>query len=73
MCHSNGLLLSQLGDLLRIFGPPLFVFQENPDISYAVKYEIKEGDCPVKSGKTWQECDYKDAEKAVRVLNFPRL
>ena len=37
---------------------------ENHDIFYAVKYQIKEGDCPVKSGKTWQDCDYKDAEKA---------
>lgn len=37
---------------------------ENHDIFYAVKYQIKEGDCPVKSGKTWQECDYKDEEKA---------
>lgn len=37
---------------------------ENHDIFYAVKYQIKEGECPVKSGKTWQDCDYKAAEKA---------
>ncbi|XP_023606268.1 kininogen-1-like, partial [Myotis lucifugus] len=34
------------------------------DIFYSVKYEIKEGDCPVQSGKTWQDCDYKEAEQA---------
>ncbi|XP_075859287.1 kininogen-1 isoform X1 [Microcebus murinus] len=36
----------------------------NPDIFYSFKYQIKEGDCPVQSGKTWQDCDYKDAAKA---------
>nr|KAF6378572.1 kininogen 1 [Myotis myotis] len=25
---------------------------------------MKEGDCPVQSGKTWQDCDYKEAEQA---------
>nr|KAF6378573.1 kininogen 1 [Myotis myotis] len=34
------------------------------DIFYSVKYEMKEGDCPVQSGKTWQDCDYKEAEQA---------
>ncbi|XP_059543314.1 kininogen-1-like [Myotis daubentonii] len=34
------------------------------EIFYSVKYEIKEGDCPVQSGKTWQDCDYKDPEQA---------
>ncbi|XP_015455372.1 kininogen-1 isoform X2 [Pteropus alecto] len=37
---------------------------ENPDIFYSLKYQIKEGDCPVQSGKTWQDCDYKDSEQA---------
>ncbi|XP_023606248.1 kininogen-1 [Myotis lucifugus] len=36
----------------------------NENIFYSVKYEIKEGDCPVQSGKTWQDCDYKEAEQA---------
>ncbi|XP_005861491.2 PREDICTED: kininogen-1 [Myotis brandtii] len=35
-------------------------------IFYSVKYEIKEGDCPVQSGKTWQDCDYKEPEQAVK-------
>nr|XP_024645190.1 kininogen-1 [Macaca nemestrina] len=34
------------------------------DTFYSFKYEIKEGDCPVQSGKTWQDCDYKDAAEA---------
>ncbi|NP_000884.1 kininogen-1 isoform 2 precursor [Homo sapiens] len=34
------------------------------DTFYSFKYEIKEGDCPVQSGKTWQDCEYKDAAKA---------
>ncbi|XP_070262714.1 kininogen-1-like isoform X1 [Myotis yumanensis] len=37
---------------------------EDENIFYSVKYEIKEGDCPVQSGKTWQDCDYKEAEQA---------
>ncbi|XP_021111570.1 kininogen-1 isoform X3 [Heterocephalus glaber] len=36
----------------------------NSDAFYSVKYEVKEGDCPVQSDKTWQDCDYKDAEEA---------
>ncbi|XP_053774175.1 kininogen-1 isoform X2 [Desmodus rotundus] len=31
---------------------------------YSIKYQIKEGDCPVQSGKSWQDCDYKEAEQA---------
>ncbi|XP_006762022.1 PREDICTED: kininogen-1 [Myotis davidii] len=34
------------------------------DIFYSVKYEMKEGDCPVQSGKTWQDCNYKEPEQA---------
>ncbi|CAO2631401.1 T-kininogen 2 [Lemmus lemmus] len=34
------------------------------DIFYSFKYQIKEGNCPVQSGLTWQDCDYKDAEEA---------
>ncbi|EPQ02833.1 Kininogen-1 [Myotis brandtii] len=41
---------------------------EDENIFYSVKYEIKEGDCPVQSGKTWQDCDYKEAEQAVSVM-----
>uniref|UniRef100_A0A8C8W5H2 Cystatin kininogen-type domain-containing protein n=1 Tax=Peromyscus maniculatus bairdii TaxID=230844 RepID=A0A8C8W5H2_PERMB len=31
---------------------------------YSFKYQIKEGDCSVQSGLTWQDCHYKDAEEA---------
>ncbi|XP_054567457.1 kininogen-1-like isoform X1 [Eptesicus fuscus] len=31
---------------------------------YSIKYEIKEGDCPVQSNKTWQDCDYKEPGQA---------
>uniref|UniRef100_A0A2K5D416 Kininogen 1 n=1 Tax=Aotus nancymaae TaxID=37293 RepID=A0A2K5D416_AOTNA len=34
------------------------------DTFYSFKYEIKEGDCPRQNGKTWQDCDYKDAAEA---------
>uniref|UniRef100_A0A8C3YN83 Thiol proteinase inhibitor n=1 Tax=Catagonus wagneri TaxID=51154 RepID=A0A8C3YN83_9CETA len=37
---------------------------DNPDTFYSFKYEIKEGDCPVQSDKTWQDCDYKDPVQA---------
>ncbi|XP_032338489.1 kininogen-1 isoform X1 [Camelus ferus] len=37
---------------------------DNPDTFYSFKYQIKEGDCPVQSDKTWQECDYKDSAQA---------
>uniref|UniRef100_A0A2K6EQJ6 Cystatin kininogen-type domain-containing protein n=1 Tax=Propithecus coquereli TaxID=379532 RepID=A0A2K6EQJ6_PROCO len=36
----------------------------NPDTFYSFKYQVKEGDCPVQSGKTWQDCDYKEAAEA---------
>ncbi|XP_007519825.2 kininogen-1-like isoform X2 [Erinaceus europaeus] len=31
---------------------------------YTFKYQIKEGDCSVQSGKSWQDCDYKDSAAA---------
>ncbi|XP_075823936.1 kininogen-1 isoform X1 [Microtus pennsylvanicus] len=34
------------------------------DTFYSFKYQIKEGNCPVQSGLSWQDCDYKDAEEA---------
>ncbi|XP_057596211.1 kininogen-1 isoform X2 [Hippopotamus amphibius kiboko] len=37
---------------------------DNPDTFYSFKYQIKEGDCPVQSNKTWQDCDYKDSAQA---------
>uniref|UniRef100_A0A8D2B4N9 Cystatin kininogen-type domain-containing protein n=1 Tax=Sciurus vulgaris TaxID=55149 RepID=A0A8D2B4N9_SCIVU len=36
----------------------------DPETFYSFKYQIQEGDCPVQSGKTWQDCDYKGAEEA---------
>ncbi|XP_032986991.1 kininogen-2-like isoform X2 [Rhinolophus ferrumequinum] len=55
---------NQSGNQFVLYRVTEVIKTENPDIFYAVKYEIKEGDCPVKSGKTWQDCDYKDAEEA---------
>ncbi|XP_004382306.1 kininogen-1 isoform X2 [Trichechus manatus latirostris] len=37
---------------------------ESSGTFYSFKYEVKEGDCPVQSGKTWQDCDYKEAAEA---------
>ncbi|XP_040108727.1 kininogen-1 isoform X2 [Oryx dammah] len=37
---------------------------DNPDIFYSLKYQIKEGDCPFQSDKSWQDCDYKDSAQA---------
>ncbi|XP_058411558.1 kininogen-1 isoform X1 [Diceros bicornis minor] len=37
---------------------------DDPDTFYSFKYQIKEGDCPVGNGTTWQDCDYKDSEQA---------
>ncbi|XP_055424769.1 kininogen-1 isoform X1 [Bubalus kerabau] len=37
---------------------------DNPDTFYSLKYQIKEGDCPFQSNKTWQDCDYKDSAQA---------
>ncbi|XP_037382488.1 kininogen-1 [Talpa occidentalis] len=31
---------------------------------YSFKYQVKEGDCPVQSGKSWQNCDYKQSADA---------
>lgn len=50
---------------------PCAVFQDNPDIFYSLKYQIKEGDCPFQSNKTWQDCDYKDSTQAVSMLTVP--
>ncbi|XP_016055669.1 PREDICTED: kininogen-1 isoform X2 [Miniopterus natalensis] len=36
----------------------------NQNIFFFVKYEIKEGNCSVESGKNWQDCDYKEPEQA---------
>lgn len=46
----------------------LLFFQEGQDTFYSVKYEMKEGNCAVQSGKTWQDCDYKEPEQAVSVM-----
>ncbi|KAJ8776034.1 hypothetical protein J1605_015878 [Eschrichtius robustus] len=37
---------------------------DDPDTFYSFKYQIKEGDCPVQSDKTWQDCDYGDSAQA---------
>ncbi|XP_053513725.1 kininogen-2-like [Artibeus jamaicensis] len=37
---------------------------DDQETFYSIKYQIKEGDCPVQSDKTWQDCDYKEAKQA---------
>ncbi|XP_075411995.1 kininogen-1 [Tenrec ecaudatus] len=37
---------------------------DGSDTFYSIKYQVKEGDCPVHSGKTWQDCDYKESPDA---------
>ncbi|XP_036730990.2 kininogen-1 isoform X3 [Manis pentadactyla] len=37
---------------------------DDTDTFYSLKYQIKEGNCSVQSGKTWQDCDYKESEQA---------
>ncbi|XP_067594460.1 kininogen-1 isoform X1 [Pseudorca crassidens] len=37
---------------------------DDPDTFYSFKYQIKEGNCPVQSDKTWQDCDYNDSAQA---------
>ncbi|KAM4887264.1 kininogen-1 [Thomomys bottae] len=51
----NQFLLYRITEVNKTVSPQLF---------YSVKYEIKEGDCPMESGKTWQDCDYQEAENA---------
>lgn len=60
-----------LGQLDETYLSMVAVFQDNPDIFYSLKYQIKEGDCPFQSDKTWQDCDYKDSAQAVSVLTVP--
>ncbi|KAG8516580.1 Kininogen-1 [Galemys pyrenaicus] len=48
--------------LLRISSNVTKTDHEDP--FYSFNYQIKEGDCPVRSGKTWQDCDYKQSEDA---------
>ncbi|KAM5332816.1 kininogen-1-like [Glossophaga mutica] len=37
---------------------------DDQETFYSIKYQVKEGDCSVQSGKSWQDCDYKEAEQA---------
>ncbi|XP_028920750.1 kininogen-1 isoform X2 [Ornithorhynchus anatinus] len=34
------------------------------DTFYSLKYQIREGDCPVQKDKHWQDCDYREAAEA---------
>lgn len=63
--HSNDLPLGQLDEP---YVSLVAVFQDDPDTFYSFKYQIKEGNCPVQSDKTWQDCDYNDSAQAVSVL-----
>lgn len=42
--------------------------QDGSETFYSFKYQIKEGNCSVQSGVSWQDCDLKNAEEAVSVL-----
>lgn len=55
---------NQSGNQFVLYRITEVIKTENHDTFYAVKYQIKEGDCPVKGGKSWQDCDYKDVDKA---------
>ncbi|XP_014307728.1 kininogen-1-like [Myotis lucifugus] len=59
--YNNG---SNSGNQFVLYRIKQVISTGDRNIFYSVKYEIKEGDCPVQSGKTWQDCDYKEAEQA---------
>lgn len=38
--------------------------KDGAETFYSFKYQIKEGNCSVQSGLTWQDCDFKNTEEA---------
>ncbi|XP_012585775.1 PREDICTED: kininogen-1-like [Condylura cristata] len=52
---NNLFVLYRVGNITKLDGI---------DPLYFLKYQIKEGDCPVQSGKTWQDCAYKQSADA---------
>lgn len=59
--YNNG---SRSGNQFVLYRITEVIKMGDDNIFYSVKYEVKEGDCPVQSGKTWQDCDYKEPEQA---------
>uniref|UniRef100_G3T5X1 Kininogen 1 n=1 Tax=Loxodonta africana TaxID=9785 RepID=G3T5X1_LOXAF len=55
---------NQSGNQFVLYRITQVIKTESSGTFYSFKYEIKEGDCPVQSGKTWQDCDYKEASEA---------
>lgn len=70
-CNASTPTYLLLGPLNDVMCYPCFP-QVGSDTFYSFKYQIKEGNCPVQSGLTWQDCDYKDAEEAVSLLFIPK-
>ncbi|XP_004745269.1 kininogen-1 isoform X2 [Mustela putorius furo] len=55
---------SQSGNQFVLYRVTEVVRTDDPDTFYSFKYEIKEGNCSVQSGKTWQDCDYIESAQA---------
>ncbi|XP_006884168.1 PREDICTED: kininogen-2-like [Elephantulus edwardii] len=55
---------SQSGNQFVLYLISQVIKMEDSGTFYTIKYEIKEGDCPVHSGKTWQDCDFSEAADA---------
>ncbi|XP_054556402.1 kininogen-2-like [Talpa occidentalis] len=51
----NQFVLYRISNIIKMGGIDPF---------YSFKYQVKEGDCPVQSGKSWQDCDYKQSADA---------
>ncbi|XP_008703425.2 kininogen-1 isoform X1 [Ursus maritimus] len=55
---------NQIGNQFVLHRVTEVIRTDDPDTFYSFKYQIREGNCSAESGKTWQECDYKDAAQA---------
>lgn len=55
---------SQSGNQFVLYRVTEVVRTDDPDTFYSFKYEIREGNCSVQSGKTWQDCDYIESAQA---------
>ncbi|XP_027956809.1 kininogen-1 isoform X1 [Eumetopias jubatus] len=55
---------NQSGNQFVLYRVTEVVRTDDPDTFYSFKYQIREGNCSVQSGKTWQDCDYKESAQA---------
>uniref|UniRef100_A0A7N5KR42 Thiol proteinase inhibitor n=1 Tax=Ailuropoda melanoleuca TaxID=9646 RepID=A0A7N5KR42_AILME len=55
---------NKIGNQFVLYRVTEVVRTDDPDTFYSFKYQIREGNCSAQSGKTWQECDYKDPAQA---------